>query len=185
MFCENCGDRVEDDASFCPNCGHNLKHYNSKFYKSLNFFSTRKKALTLISLALIGIILLNGALGFLTSEPEDINNDYDSYSYSGYDDLSTDDSDAYTSLIDENSNDGGSYSSSDSSSNDDYQTHGSSQSYASSSSGGSYVASVNSDKFHYPSCGQASKIKSSNLISFSSRDEAISSGYSPCSFCSP
>lgn len=185
MFCENCGDRVEDDVSFCPNCGHNLKHYNSKFYKSLNFFSTRKKALTLISLALIGIILFNGALGFLNPEQEDIDNDYDSYSYSGYDDLDTDDSGAYTFLIDEESYGSGSYSSSDSSSDDDYQTYDSSKSYASSGSGGSYVGSVNSDKFHYPSCGQASKIKSSNLISFSSRDEAVSSGYSPCSFCSP
>ena len=51
--------------------------------------------------------------------------------------------------------------------------------------GGSYVASANSDKFHYSSCGYASRIKSYNKITFSSRSDAISAGYSPCSRCHP
>lgn len=48
-----------------------------------------------------------------------------------------------------------------------------------------YVASVNSDKFHEPSCSQAKRIKDSNKVTFSSRYEAINSGYSPCSICNP
>ncbi len=54
-----------------------------------------------------------------------------------------------------------------------------------SSSGGYYVGSVNSNKFHYPSCGYANRIRSYNLITFSSRSQALSSGYSPCSRCNP
>lgn len=55
----------------------------------------------------------------------------------------------------------------------------------SSSSGVTYVGSVNSDKFHYPSCTHAKRIKDGNKITFSSRDEAIASGYSPCGVCTP
>ena len=52
-------------------------------------------------------------------------------------------------------------------------------------SGGGYIGSRNSDKFHYSWCGQAGRIKSSNLVHFSSRSDALSRGYSPCSFCNP
>ena len=48
-----------------------------------------------------------------------------------------------------------------------------------------YVASSKSNKFHEPSCSQAGRIKDSNKITFSSRDEAINSGYSPCGICHP
>lgn len=48
-----------------------------------------------------------------------------------------------------------------------------------------YVGSVNSDKFHYPSCSQAKRIKEGNKITFSSREEAINAGYSPCGICYP
>ena len=56
---------------------------------------------------------------------------------------------------------------------------------SSSSSGVTYVGSVNSDKFHYPSCTHAKRIKDSNKVTFSSRDDAISRGYSPCGVCTP
>ena len=56
---------------------------------------------------------------------------------------------------------------------------------SSSSSGQTYWASANSDKFHYPSCEWAQKISGSNKIVFSSRDEALNSGYQPCQVCSP
>ena len=52
-------------------------------------------------------------------------------------------------------------------------------------SGGSYVASKNSDKFHTSSCGHAERIKSGNRIYFSSRQDALDSGYSPCKHCDP
>ena len=53
------------------------------------------------------------------------------------------------------------------------------------SSSGSFVASANSNKFHYSGCTWAQKIRSYNLIHFSSRSQAISAGYSPCYYCSP
>lgn len=55
----------------------------------------------------------------------------------------------------------------------------------SSSKGGKYVASAKSDKFHYPSCASAKRIKSYNKITFSSRSKAINAGYSPCAKCHP
>lgn len=48
-----------------------------------------------------------------------------------------------------------------------------------------YVGSSKSDKFHYPSCRYAKNILPENLISFSSRNNALSSGYTPCGGCKP
>ena len=48
-----------------------------------------------------------------------------------------------------------------------------------------YVASSNSDKFHEPSCSQAKRINEENKITFSSREDALNAGYSPCGICYP
>lgn len=56
---------------------------------------------------------------------------------------------------------------------------------SSSNSGSTYVASSDSNKFHDPYCTQAKRIKDSNKITFSSRDEAISAGYESCEICNP
>ena len=56
---------------------------------------------------------------------------------------------------------------------------------SSSSSGATYWASSSSGKFHNPSCEWAQKISSKNKVVFHSRDEAINSGYQPCSVCNP
>lgn len=73
----------------------------------------------------------------------------------------------------------------------------SSSSYSGSSSGegsttrynsgtsSSYVGNLNSGKFHAPGCSDVNKMNPSNKVYFSSRDEAISRGYSPCGHCSP
>ena len=55
----------------------------------------------------------------------------------------------------------------------------------SSSSGTKYVASSKSGKFHTPSCEWAHKIASKNKVTFSSREDAINKGYSPCQVCCP
>ena len=44
---------------------------------------------------------------------------------------------------------------------------------------------LETDKFHTPGCGDVDKMDPSNKITFSSRDEAISSGYDPCGHCNP
>lgn len=75
-------------------------------------------------------------------------------------------------------------------------SHSSSSSSSSSSGGGStttynsgtsdsYVGNSNSGKFHAPGCGDVNKMKPSNKVYFSSRDEAINSGYTPCGHCHP
>jgi hypothetical protein len=73
-------------------------------------------------------------------------------------------------------------------------TTSSSSSYSSSSSGASsynsgtsdsYVGNSNSGKFHAPGCGDVNKMKPANKVYFSSRDEAVSCGYSPCGHCNP
>jgi len=51
--------------------------------------------------------------------------------------------------------------------------------------GGRYVASQRSEVFHLASCTWAKKIKPENLVNFSTRQEAISSGRRPASCCNP
>lgn len=49
----------------------------------------------------------------------------------------------------------------------------------------SYVGNSNTGKFHAPGCGSVDRMKPSNKVYFSSRDEAVSRGYSPCGNCHP
>ena len=83
-------------------------------------------------------------------------------------------------------------SSSGSSSSSDYS--GSSSGGSSGGSGGSsyhtgtsdsYIGNLDTGKFHAPGCGDVDKMDNANKVSFSSRDEAISAGYSPCGHCNP
>ena len=48
-----------------------------------------------------------------------------------------------------------------------------------------YVGSANSDKYHIPSCTSAQRIKASNLVEFTSKEDAESKGYQPCKVCKP
>jgi hypothetical protein len=48
-----------------------------------------------------------------------------------------------------------------------------------------YVASKNSQVFHKPGCPSAQKILPENLVSYSSREEAIAVGKRPCKRCNP
>lgn len=57
--------------------------------------------------------------------------------------------------------------------------------YSSSSQQQIYVGSSNSDKYHLPNCEWAQKIKSQNLIKFSSEDDAQDNGYVSCKVCTP
>ena len=50
---------------------------------------------------------------------------------------------------------------------------------------GDYMGNSNTHKFHTSSCSWADNIKSGNMVSFSSRQDAIDSGYSPCGHCNP
>jgi len=50
---------------------------------------------------------------------------------------------------------------------------------------GIYVGSVNSNKYHYPSCRYAQQILPENKIWFSSAEEALDMGYVPCKVCNP
>lgn len=48
-----------------------------------------------------------------------------------------------------------------------------------------YVGSVNSNKFHYPWCTAANRIRPENLVTFKTREEAIAAGRVPCKICNP
>ena len=50
---------------------------------------------------------------------------------------------------------------------------------------GKFVGSVNSDKYHWPSCRWAENIKEENEIWFVSTKEAQEAGYEACGTCSP
>lgn len=49
----------------------------------------------------------------------------------------------------------------------------------------SYIGNSETGKFHAPGCGDVDKMDPANKVSFSSREEAISRGYSPCGHCHP
>jgi flagellar biosynthesis protein FlhF len=48
-----------------------------------------------------------------------------------------------------------------------------------------YVANKNSDVFHYPECKWTQKIKSKNMITFSSAEAAEEAHFMPCQDCQP
>jgi hypothetical protein len=48
-----------------------------------------------------------------------------------------------------------------------------------------YVGSKNSNKYHYPTCRAAQRIKPGNLVTFKSTQEAKAAGYVPCKVCKP
>lgn len=48
-----------------------------------------------------------------------------------------------------------------------------------------FWASKKSNKYHYPHCEWAQKIKLENLIKFDSPEEALKAGYIPCKACRP
>lgn len=56
---------------------------------------------------------------------------------------------------------------------------------ASSGAAGTYIGNANSHKFHVPSCKSVGKMSEKNKVTFSSRDEAINQGYTPCKNCKP
>lgn len=75
---------------------------------------------------------------------------------------------------------------SSSSSSYDYDSSSSSyNSYPDTSGYGDYVGNSNTHKFHSSYCSWADNIKPGNRVSFSSREDALSSGYSPCGHCNP
>lgn len=48
-----------------------------------------------------------------------------------------------------------------------------------------YVGSINSDKYHYPTCRCAGNILPENEVCFDSKGEAEKAGYVPCQVCKP
>ena len=48
-----------------------------------------------------------------------------------------------------------------------------------------FVASAKSKVYHRPTCRYAQRVSPSNLITFSSREEAEKEGYRPCKTCKP
>lgn len=48
-----------------------------------------------------------------------------------------------------------------------------------------FVGSIKSDRYHYPSCNAAKKIKPENEIWFTSSADARAHGYVPCGICNP
>lgn len=64
-------------------------------------------------------------------------------------------------------------------------TSGSGGSSYHSGTSSSYIGNSETGKFHAPGCSDVDKMNPSNKISFSSRDEAINQGFSPCGHCNP
>ena len=74
------------------------------------------------------------------------------------------------------------YKSSSDSSHNNYDSYSTRDDY---SVYGDYIGNSNTHKFHQSFCSWADNIKSGNRVSFSSRQDALDCGYSPCSYCNP
>ena len=48
-----------------------------------------------------------------------------------------------------------------------------------------YIASIQGTRFHRPDCSSVKRIRGENREYFTHRDEAIASGYDPCTMCDP
>jgi len=48
-----------------------------------------------------------------------------------------------------------------------------------------YIGNKNSKRFHLPTCRSVTQMSEKNKIEFSSREEAIKNGYTPCGDCNP
>ena len=48
-----------------------------------------------------------------------------------------------------------------------------------------YIGNKNSKVFHTPDCSGVSSMNEKNKVTFSSREEAVEAGYTPCSSCKP
>lgn len=48
-----------------------------------------------------------------------------------------------------------------------------------------YIGNINSHKFHYLWCESVNDMKEKNKIYFTTREEAVEDGYSPCKICNP
>ena len=48
-----------------------------------------------------------------------------------------------------------------------------------------FIGSKKSDKYHKPECRLAKRIKPAHLLKFTSRSDAITTGYYPCKVCKP
>lgn len=54
-----------------------------------------------------------------------------------------------------------------------------------SSDSANYIGNANSGKFHVDGCTGANRMSENNKVFFSSRDDAINQGYTPCKMCNP
>lgn len=57
--------------------------------------------------------------------------------------------------------------------------------YTSSSDSAKYIGNANSGKFHNSGCKAIRKMSEHNKIFFSSRNDAVNQGYTPCKICNP
>ena len=48
-----------------------------------------------------------------------------------------------------------------------------------------FVGSTQRDRFHIPACRWATRIRTTHLISFATREAALENGYTPCGTCKP
>ncbi len=74
---------------------------------------------------------------------------------------------------------------SSSSSSNSVKTSSSNKNNYNSKSSQTYIGNKNTGKFHYPGCRSVSQMKNSNKVYLSSRNDAISRGYSSCAICNP
>ena len=204
MYCESCGAEVGENDAFCHNCGVNINYSDDakskgsnssvkdellKFTYEWKTWSGKKKILSLIACCCLGWIVVSAIMGVLIPDA-DTSEEYQSSYDSNVGSVDSNSTTLESSSVSHISSDDSSLSVSSSSVSESTDSSSSSESsYGEDSSGSSgsesYVGNINTKKFHYSYCSSAGQMKDSHKIYFSSRDDAISSGYVPCKRCNP
>ena len=192
MYCENCGAEIGENDTYCHNCGVNIGHCDNEKKKSMDLnalsgfgeewktWSTKKKALSFLAFCCVGWIIAGSLMAVIIPDADVSDDSYVDDSYA--DDLSSDVSESVDVAPVSSDDESESFTEYDSSTSSD--TDYIAESFDTSSSG-SYIGNSNTKKFHTSYCSHADRIKDSNKVFFSSRDDAIASGYVPCKVCNP
>lgn len=199
MYCEYCGEKIPNDCEYCPNCGVNVKKSRgykkssqsqiidelSKSFEDWKTWSGKKKFFSLIACCCIGWILISLLCAVLIPD-NNVVDDSNVNTSSVSEPANSSGSLNVSSSTSENSSGSAGGSSGSSTSSSSTSSSGSSSSgSSSSSSSGTYIGNSNTGKFHTAYCSYVNRMKSSNKVYFSSRDDAIARGYVPCKVCNP
>ena len=158
MKCIMCGQENNDKNIYCLNCGNKLKEDKTQYNKVDYQYNDTYDRKSLVKIGIVFVIALISFILLASTITSDIvlfNNTTNTTQYN-------------------------------TTNNSQYNNINYSQYYSQNNNTTLiYLGNSNSYKFHYPNCKSAQQISPEHLVTFNSRDDAISQGYHPCGLCNP